>query len=151
MRPHPTIDELRRRKSLNVSQQVAITRDDIRREAVWWRRNPIRAAVRDVFTARGIDTNAGIFVSVSDREYEQDCVFGIFVTSDERFIEFDIELSPDGESTLEVSVFNDVTAQQDICGHKPGIGATRSFLVLDVLKELNHSPQSDCETEDTGK
>jgi hypothetical protein len=73
MRPTNKIDQLRRRKSLNVPQQVAVARDDIRREAVWWRENQIRTAVCEVFAARGIDINNGIFIAVSDRECGQDC------------------------------------------------------------------------------
>ena len=142
MRPPPTIDELRRRKSLNVSQQVEIARDDIRREATAWRRNPLRPCVISVLTSRGIDTETGIFVSVSDRDYGLDFTCGTFITVEERFIDFDIELSPDGEAVVEVAVFNDVTEQQDICGRKPGIGATRAFLALEVLNELNQMPKN---------
>lgn len=141
MRPENNINELRRRGSLNVSQQVAVARDDLRREALWWRKNPIRNAVREVFARHEIDIDAGIFVSVSDREYEQNCTYGTFVTSDERFIEFDIELTPDGNSAVDVTEFKDVTNKQDICNRKPGVGATRPFLMLEVLRELNRSEE----------
>jgi hypothetical protein len=65
------------------------------------------------------------------------------VTSDERFIEFDIELSSDGNSVVEVAEFKDVTEEQEVCGRKPGIGATRPFLILEVLRELNCPAEAD--------
>jgi hypothetical protein len=136
--PSPeNIEDLKRRKSLNVSQQVAVQRDMILREATSWRDNPVPPAIRSVFAQNDIDVDRGIFLDVSDREYEQNNACGIFVTQDGRFIEFDIEVSSDGKTLGEVSVFLDITNSLDICGQKPGFGATQSFLALDVLHEVN--------------
>ena len=134
----PDIDDLRRRKSRNVGQQVAVTMDDIRRDALQWRDNPVTPAIRDAITRRGFDVDTGILINVCDREFGlDDCADGTFVTDAGRFIEFSIELSADGMQLIAIHDFRDITDTLDICGRKPGVGATRPFLALEVLHELN--------------
>ncbi len=138
----PDIDKLRQRrdyhKSLNVQQQTALTQSDIRREASWWRNNPITPAIRAALRQRGFDVDAGILIDVCDRELGgDDYANGTLVTDAGRFIEFSIELSLDGTELLTIHECRDVTDSLDICGTKPGIGATRPFLALEVLRELN--------------
>ena len=82
--------------------------------------------------------DAGILIDVCDREFGlDDCADGTFVTYAGRFIEFSIELSADGTQLIAIHDFRDITDSLDICGRKPGVGATRSFLALEVLRELN--------------
>ena len=138
----PDIEKLRRRRdyhdSLNVQQQVAVTQADIQREASWWRNNPVTPAIRAAISQHGFDVDTGILISVCDREFGlDDCADGTFVTDAGRFIEFSIEVSPDGNHLIAIHNFRDVTDTLDICGTKPGIGATRPFLALEVLRELN--------------
>lgn len=138
----PDIDMFRHRHdyhdSLNVKQQMAVKRANIRREAVFWRSNPVTPAIRQALCKRGYDVDSGILIGVTDREFGyDDCADGTFVSDAERFIEFSIELSPDGQLLIAIHEFRDITATLDICGTKPGIGATHPFLVLEVLRELN--------------
>ena len=138
----PDIEKLRRRRdyhdSLNVQQQTALTQSDIRREASWWRSNPITPAILAALSQRGFDVDTGILIDVCDRELGgDDCADGTFITNAERFIEFSIELSLDGTELIAIHECRDVTESLEICGTKPGIGATRPFLALEVLRELN--------------
>lgn len=138
----PDIDKLRRRReyhdSLNVQQQAAVKQADIRREASWWRNNPVTPAIRKALTVHGFDVDSGILIDVCDRELGiEDCADGTFVSDSGRFIVFSIELSPDGQQLVAIHTCRDVTDTLDICGAKPGIGATRSFLALEVLRQLN--------------
>ena len=138
----PDIEKLRRRRdyhdSLNVQQQTALTQSDIRREASWWRNNPITPAILAALSQRGFDVDTGILIDVCDRELGgDDCADGTFITNAERFIEFSIELSLDGTELIAIHECRDVTESLEICGTKPGIGATRPFLALEVLRELN--------------
>ncbi len=119
----PDIDDLRRRKSRNVGQQVAVTQADIRREASWWRNNPVTPAIRDAITQRGLDVDAGILINVCDREFGlDDCADGTFVTNAGRFIEFSIELSADGKQLVAIHDFRDITDSLDIVDGNPALG-----------------------------
>jgi len=135
--PHDN-DDLRRSKSLNVGQQVAVAQTDIRRTATIWRNNQITPAIRAALTQNGFDVDAGIFIDLCDREAGlEDYADGTFVTASERFIEFSIQITEDGERLTSINFIRDVTDTLDICGRKPGIGATRPFLAIEVLRELN--------------
>ena len=138
----PDIENLRRRRdfhdSLNVQQQVALTQADIRREASWWRHHPITPAIHAALSRRGFDPDAGILIDVCDREPGgEDCAEGTFVTEAGRFIQFSIEISLDGKQLVAIHRCQDTTDSLEFCGTKPGVGATRPFLVLEVLRELN--------------
>ena len=138
----PDIKKLRRRRdfhdALNVQQQTAVKLADIRREAAWWRNNPVTPAIRSALCERGFDVDSGILIDVCDRELGiDDCAGGTFVSDKGRFIEFSIELSPDGQQLVAIHECRDITDTLDICGTKPGIGATRQFLAIEVLRELN--------------
>ena len=134
----PDIDDLRRRKSRNVGQQVAVTQADIRREASWWRNNPITPAIREALTQHGFDVDTGIFIDVCDREAGlEGYADGTFVSASERFVKFSLQITDDGERLTSVNHLRDVTDTLDICGTKPGIGATVPHLALEVLRELN--------------
>ncbi|MCB9953050.1 MAG: hypothetical protein H6824_18905 [Planctomycetaceae bacterium] len=60
-----------------------------------------------------------------------------------QFFEFSVELTPDGDKLIAVHQFDDVTDSLEICGHKPGVGATWAFLVIEVLKELNEKSDTE--------
>ena len=138
----PDIEKLRRRRdyhdSLNVQQQSALTKSDIRREATWWRNNPITPAISTALSQAGFSLETGILIDVCDREVgADDQADGTFITDAGRFVEFSIELSADGEKLIAIHKCLDTTDSLDFCGTKPAIGATRPFLALEVLRELN--------------
>ena len=134
----PDIDDLRRRKSLNVGQQVAVTQADIQREALWWRNNPITPAIRAALTQRGFDVDSGIFIDVCDREAGlEGYADGTFLSASERFVEFSLQMTDDGTRLLSINHIRDITDSLDVCGTKPGVGATRPYVALQVLRELN--------------
>lgn len=134
------IEDLRRRKRLNVPQQVAVAKDAMMRAATWYRSNPVPLPVRQLFDQRELDIANGIFIELADREHGLDCTFGTFVTEDGRFIDFDIEVTETNDAIVAINEFRDITDTLDICGRKPGVGATKPFLALEVLRELNCEP-----------
>lgn len=145
------IEDLRHRRKLNVPQQVAITKAAIRRAATWYRSNPVPLPVRQLFDQHGLNIANGIFVELSDREHELDCSFGTFVTEEGRFIDFDIDVTQANDAIVAINEFRDVTHTLDICGRKPGVGATKPFLALEVLRELNSDAEdSGARSEDGG-
>lgn len=128
----------RRYAPMNVQRQMEETEAEIRRGALWWRTNPVAPAIRMALVERGFDIDSGILINLCDREPGlEECAFGTFVSSAERFIKFDIELSPDGQQLIAIHECQDFTDSLDICGSKPGVGATNSFLAIEVLRELN--------------
>ncbi len=82
--------------------------------------------------------DTGILIDVCDREFGiDDCADATFITPTERFIQLSIELSNDGNELVSIHECRDVTDSLKICGTQPGIGATRPFLAIEVLRELN--------------
>ena len=64
-------------------------------------------------------------------------LFGVLLTSSERFIEFEIE-TDESHSTIElVEAWRDVTEGQNLNAHNRGIGIGAGALAIKVLHELN--------------
>lgn len=131
------IEKLKQKRQLNVQEQNALLKDKLLNEARYWRLNGIPAGLDCVLKSKGIDCRTSVFL-----EYEQDfpgCSTdeGIVLTNDNHFFEFDIDLSSDRKSLVEVYRFEDITEDYEISEHQPGTGATWGFLAIQVLSELS--------------
>lgn len=131
------IERLKKKRQLNVQGQNALLKDKLLNEALYWRKNEIPIGLESILESKGIDSRTSIFL-----EYEQTipgCSTdeGIVLTVDNHFFEFDIDLSSDRESLVEVYRFEDITEDYEISEHQPGTGATWGFLAIQVLSDLN--------------
>lgn len=133
------IEKLKSKRQLNVQEQSAIKKDGILREATYWRERGIPKGLSDVLKSKGVDVEKCVLI-----DYEQDfpgCNTdeGTVVTKDGCFYEFEMDLDKHREKLVELYVWNEITADIEINGRKPGTGATQGYLVLEVLEELNGS------------
>ena len=131
------IDQLKKKRQLNVQEQNALLKDKLLNEAGHWRKNGIPPGLESILLAKWIDPNSSILL-----EYEQNfpgCSTdeGIILTKENRFFEFDIDLTSERENVIEVYRFEEITEDYEISEHRPGTGATWGYLAIQVLSELN--------------
>lgn len=124
-------------RQLNVQQQNLVTEDGIRRSAVYWRMHQLPVALLAVASARGVDCNSAIVLRLEVDFPGMPRLFGVLVTAEGRFVEFEIETDK-GHSRVEaVEVWRDSTDEQDFGLHNRGTGVGAGALALKVLRELN--------------
>lgn len=126
----------------NVQVQNSVTRERIRKEALWHRSHVTYPdSIRRFFEGSGIHPEKDILVDYDEpvpNLEEQENYEGVWVTIERQFISFEIKLG----TTLEIESvvrWQDVTELLDISAHKRGTGKTYWWLCLEVLGELNAS------------
>ena len=130
--------KLEKKRQLNVQEQNALDKHKIMAEAKYWRENPLPPALNKFFIEKGIDVNESILLG-----HEQDfpgCStdFGTILTSEGKFIRFDMDLTKDREKINEIYEWQDITDKIPVDKSKPGTGATLGYLALQVQQELNN-------------
>lgn len=131
------IEELKKKRQLNVKEQNALEKHRIYQEASYWRDNGIPIGLKSALEKKGIDTEKSIYL-----QYEQDfpgCSTdeGIVLTPEHRFFEFEMDLNAKRTEVIDFHLWEDITLNIEINKHKPGTGATWGSLALEVLSELN--------------
>lgn len=137
----PDIDELRKRRQLNVQQQNLLEEDAIRKSATWFRTHlhEVPAPIRSFLAAHGIDLQSAVDVEFSDlRDVGLSGFYrGLVVTADARFWRWELLLD-DAHSAIEsVEEWRDVTSEHRPDDHVRGTGRNYASLCLTVLRELN--------------
>ena len=131
------IDKLRNQKQLNVQQQLAIKKETLLSESSYWRTYGIPLPLQLMLKEKGIDIAKSIIF-----DYEQDYPGlstddGIILTPRGEFYEFEADLNPERTKLIELYSFTNVSEKFEISDKKKGIGKTKGFLVMEILKELN--------------
>lgn len=127
-------NELPRQK--NVQQQNSQVENRIRSEAMHWRKHEIPAALREAGEQKGVDWLASIVVDLDIDFPGMPQLFGLLVTGDERFIRFAIDTDDTYQIVESIDEWLDVTDQQNLSLHNPGVGAGFGALAIKVLREL---------------
>lgn len=126
------IEKLKRKRQKNVQEQNALLKHGIKQEAI---ANPIFYPVVKAFLrSKGINLRSAIIYDCEANYPGMPTYFGRVATKDARFFEFEVDVSPDG--TIVDSLWQETTHQIEVNPHKPGIGKTEGYLVLEVLKEV---------------
>lgn len=128
---------LPRYRKLNVQQQNALVEDSIRREAMYWRQNPLPDALRVSGLERGVEWDRSIVIGLNIDFPGMPRLFGLLLTQDERFVDFAIDTDETHEVVESVEVWSDVTAAQNMNQRNRGIGAGRGAIAIKVLRVLN--------------
>ena len=118
----------------NVQQQNVLVEMSIRREAVYWREHKIPEALHTVGQERGIQWNRSIIINLDINFPGMPTLSGLLLTQDEKFLDFEIEVSSD---RYIVEIWSDVTMKQNINHHNLGIGAGYGAIAVKILRELN--------------
>lgn len=128
---------LPRYRKLNVQQQNALVEDSIRREAMYWRQNPLPDALRVSGLEQGVEWDRSIVIGLNIDFPGMPRLFGLLLTQDERFVDFAIDTDETHEVVESVEVWSDVTAAQNMNQRNRGIGARRGAIAIKVLRVLN--------------
>lgn len=123
-------------KQKNVQQQNQATEDMIRLSVSYWRLNPLPAALVSCATSRNVDCKNAIILDLGIDEPGSPELVGTLLTSEGRFIQFEIETDRDHVLIHSVLRWRDITGQQNMSTRNPGIGAGYGALALKILHEL---------------
>jgi hypothetical protein len=126
--------ELPRQK--NVQQQNKQVESRIRFEAMHWRQNKVPGALQEVGNQKGVNWSDAIVVDLDIGFPGMPHLCGLLVTGEERFIQFAIETDDTHQIVQSLDEWIDVTEQQNLSLHNPGIGAGFGALAIKVLREL---------------
>jgi len=132
------IERLKRKRQLNVQEQMALKKHSIKNFAQYWRENDLPIPLMQLLASKNIDMNTSILI-----EYDQDYPGrntdeGIILTEEGKFFEFEADLDLDRTRLITLELWEDVSHRYEINGRKKGIGKTFGFLALEVLEELNN-------------
>lgn len=122
----------------NVQQQTAISKDQIRKLASGFRRDPLsRAWLIVALQQASLLVDRGILVQLkSTPEQEGELFEGCWLTTQSQFFSFEVMVPRRDEEQISVERWEDVTARTAISGHLPGRGKSFGYLALEVLEEM---------------
>jgi hypothetical protein len=132
-----TIEQLKKRRQLNVQEQNVLLKHSIAQEARYWRSQNIPAALTTFLQSKNIEIESSIFMDYDRHALGCSTDEGCILTKDGTFFKFDIDLSDDDTEIICINTWENITESIELSAHKKGTGATRGFLALEVLHELN--------------
>lgn len=103
---------------------------------MYWRKHEIPAALRELGEQKGVNWQASIVVDLEIDFPGMPQLFGLLVTGDERFIRFAIDTDDTHQNVESIDEWIDVTHQQNLSLHNPGIGSGFGALAIKILREL---------------
>lgn len=131
------IKNLKQKRQLNVQEQNALAKHEIKQVAVHWMTKGIAEPIQKLLCVHNIDHKKAIFVQyVQDKELlGGDTDAFTVVTTDKRFFDFDLELNENRTKVISYSC-QEITEEIEIMKHKKGVGKTYGYLVLEILEEI---------------
>jgi hypothetical protein len=125
---------MREPRQLNVQQQNARTLKAIRSEAEYWRAHAVPEPLRLSALQKNINFETSIVLRLDINFPGMPNLWGVLLTHEERFIEFEIDST---EDQVKVYEWKDITETQNLRKHNRGIGAGYGALAIEVLHALN--------------
>jgi len=144
MKKPPLIENLLKRRQLNVAEQNAVSQHKLLQAATWFRTHgdEIPSPIRAFLEGRSIDLATAI-----DFEYEDLSTVGLtghysglIVTVDRRFWRWELQLNEAKSSIVSIEEWREVTDKQMLSAHMPGTGKSRGLMCLAIVAQLNSSP-----------
>lgn len=121
----------------NVQQQNTEAEMAMHRHASYWRSAALPPALLKAAAAHGVDCSQAIFLQLEMEGWGMQCVEGLLLTCDERFIDFEIA-TDESYCTIEcIEQWRDVTHAQNLGLHNRGTGVGQGALALKVLRAIN--------------
>lgn len=127
---------LSKRRQLNVQEQNQLTEHSIREHVRYWRENSLPVALICTGQARGIDWSRSIVLELEIDFPGMPRLFGLLLSQDERFIQFEIDTDEQHRVPISVDEWDDVTDRHNTNLHNRGIGAGYGALALKVFHEF---------------
>lgn len=132
-------DKLKRKKRLNVQEQLILKKDNILKEAMYWKLNGIPKPLEKVFSDKGINIDTSIFLDYSQDFPGLSTDEGILLTQKGEFFEFEADLNPERNKLIKLYSFINITNKFEISSNKKGVKKTYGCLAIEVLNELNQN------------
>jgi hypothetical protein len=124
-------------KQYCVQQQNAITEAAIRLTAAWWRARPLPDALRQCAASHGVALGTALMLDLQLACPGMPAVYGKLLSTDGRFIHFEMDLDEDLRPMPGSVAWDDISARYDLAAHKRGTGVGYGVLCKKVLQELN--------------
>lgn len=133
------IERLKRKRQKNVQEQNQLSKERLRNEAIYYRQHleAVPSALVRYAEQQGIDWGRTIIFGLGINEPGTSTVFGRLVTQDQKFIEFDMDLTDDFQHITDLYQWQDITSEQNFSLHNRGTGIGKGALALAVQAELN--------------
>jgi len=119
---------------LNVQQQNSRILQAIRSSAEYWRTHTIPEPLRLSAQQRNVNLETSIILNLDIDFPGMPSLFGVLLTSEERFIQFEIDSI---EGKIDVYEWADITDTQNLNKHNRGIGVGYGALAIEVLHALS--------------
>jgi hypothetical protein len=122
----------------NVQQQNAVLKDQIRKLASDFHRDPLSRAWLIVALRRAsLPVDQGILVQLEEiPEQEGELFKGCWLTTQRQFFSFQVIVPRRDEELISVDRWEDVTTSTAINGHLRGRGKSFGYLALEVMEEI---------------
>ena len=130
-------------RQLNVQQQNAVIEESQACEIAHWRNSPAPLALRTAALQHGLDWSKLVVLDLEINYPGMPNLFGMLLTGDERFIRFYIDADERHEIIFGIDCWEDVTDQQNLNKHNPGIGMGKGAIAIKLLRQFNASDTND--------
>lgn len=130
------IERLLKKRQLNVQEQNTLEAYALECTARSWRDEGMPQALLDYARSQGVDWAATIVLKLAIDFPGMPSLFGLLLTQDERFIDFEIETDPTHRQVAAVECWKDITATLDHSTRNRGTGQGFAALALQVRRQL---------------
>ncbi len=120
----------------NVQQQNLDAEHQILLNATYWRTKGIPAALKEVGMKHGVDWPRSIVIKLDVDFPGMPNLFGLLLTSQARFIRFEIDADVKHQFVKSVEAWTDVTEEQNFNLNNPGTGIGFGALAIQVLNAM---------------
>ncbi|QNH77254.1 hypothetical protein GGD92_02950 [Pseudomonas protegens] len=130
------IQRLLKKRQLNVQEQNILNAYKLACTARSWRDEGMPQALLDYAQSQGVDWSATIVLKLEIDFPGMPSLFGLLLTQDERFIDFEIETDTTHRQIEAVECWKDITATLNHSTCNRGIGKGFAAIALQVRRQL---------------
>ncbi|MDP4572944.1 hypothetical protein Q8O96_28110 [Pseudomonas sp. LPH60] len=130
------IERLLKKRQLNVQEQNTLRAYELECTARSWRDEGVPQALLDYAESQAVDWSSTIVLKLDIDFPGMPSLFGLLLTQDERFIDFEIETDPTHRQVEAVECWNDITATLNHSTCNRGTGKGFAAIALQVRREL---------------
>lgn len=138
------IQRLLKKRQLNVQEQNALDAYRLEREARAWRNEGVPVALMDYAQAQGVDWTATVVLQLQVDFPGMPSLFGMLLTQDERFIEFEIDTDPAHQRVESLECWQDVSDALNHSTRNRGTGQGFAAIAKQVRRQVLGSLAQHC-------
>lgn len=138
------IQRLLKKRQLNVQEQNALDAYRLERCALAWRNEGVPVALMECARARGVDWAATVVLQLEVDFPGMSSLFGLLLTQDERFIEFEIDTDPAHQRVESLECWQDVSDTLNHSTRNRGTGQGFAAIAKQVRRRVLGSLAQGC-------